>query len=125
MQWKLEVERVAPRLRITLAADMRDWRQHLEAAHSNSQLLAGSWPEAKAAMEKLVADVGASMEKVDSRERQLNSQFEGLLGQYQDTRQQLVAAQEEYNRYDPASRYHAKSQAACPHLGALSVPAEI
>eukprot|EP00878_Enallax_costatus_P035766 GHUV01039981.1.p1 GENE.GHUV01039981.1~~GHUV01039981.1.p1 ORF type:complete len:371 (+),score=125.12 GHUV01039981.1:382-1494(+) len=98
MQWKLEVERVAPKLRITLAADMRDWRQHLEAAHSNSQLLGSSWPEARAALERLVGEVGASVEKIDSRERQLNSQFEGLLGQYQDTRQQLVAAQEQYNR---------------------------
>lgn len=98
MQWKLEVESVGPKLRITLAADMRDWRQHLEAAHSNSQLLGGSWPEARTALEKLVGEVGTSVEKIDSRERQLNSQFEGMLGQYQDTRQQLGAAQDDYNR---------------------------
>lgn len=99
MQWKLEVERVAPKLRITLAADMRDWRQHLEAAHTNSQSLAGSWPETKATLDKLTAEVSASMERVEGRERQLNSQFELLLGQYQDTRRQLAGAQEEYNRW--------------------------
>lgn len=38
------------------------------------------------------------MEKVEGRERQLNGQFDGLMVQYQDTRQELMAAQEEYNR---------------------------
>lgn len=99
MQWKLEVERVAPKLRLTLAADMRDWRQHLEAAHGKSQLLAEAWPDARSALQKLATDVAASMEKVDAKERQLNNQFEGLLGQHQEVRQQLMVAQQEYNRY--------------------------
>ena len=42
--------------------------------------------------------VAASLEKVEGRERQLNGQFDGLMVQYQDTRQELLAAQEEYNR---------------------------
>jgi hypothetical protein len=46
----------------------------------------------------LGVQVAAILEKVDGRERQLNGQFDGLMVQYQDTRQQLLAAQEEYNR---------------------------
>jgi hypothetical protein len=57
MQWRLEVERVGPRLRTNLAADQRDWRQHLEAAHASTQALAGSWPEVKAVLTKLGAEV--------------------------------------------------------------------
>lgn len=99
MQWKLDVERVAPKLRITLAADLRDWRQHLEAAHSSVGLLAASWPESKLVLEKLGAEVAASLEKLEGRERQLNGQYDGLMEQYQGARQQLLAAQEEYNRW--------------------------
>eukprot|EP00879_Flechtneria_rotunda_P033015 GHRR01036530.1.p1 GENE.GHRR01036530.1~~GHRR01036530.1.p1 ORF type:complete len:417 (+),score=164.74 GHRR01036530.1:845-2095(+) len=98
MQWKLEVERVAPKLRLVLAADMRDWRQHLEAAHSRSDMLTASWPDTKAQLNKLAGEVTASLEKVDGRDRQLNSQFEALLVQYQSARQQMTAAQEEYDR---------------------------
>ena len=31
--WKLEVERVAPSLKITVKNDARDWRVHLEQMH--------------------------------------------------------------------------------------------
>ncbi|WIA38068.1 hypothetical protein OEZ86_001437 [Tetradesmus obliquus] len=98
MQWRMEVERVGPRLRINLAAEQRDWRQHLEVAHASTHALAASWPDAKAALTKLGAEVAASLEKVEGRERQLNGQFDGLMVQYQDTRQELLAAQEDYNR---------------------------
>ena len=57
MQWRLEVERVGPRLRTNLAAEQRDWRQHLEAAHASTQALAVSWPDAKAVLTKLGAEV--------------------------------------------------------------------
>jgi hypothetical protein len=62
MQWRLEVERVGPRLRTNLAADQRDWRQHLEAAHAGTQALGASWPEAKAVLTKLGAEVGGDVQ---------------------------------------------------------------
>ena len=34
--WRMEVERVAPKLRITLAADAKDWRSHLEEVGQHS-----------------------------------------------------------------------------------------
>ena len=57
MQWRLEVERVGPRLRTNLAAEQRDWRQHLEAAHASTHALAVSWPDAKAVLTKLGPEV--------------------------------------------------------------------
>jgi hypothetical protein len=62
MQWRLEVERVGPRLRTNLAADQRDWRQHLETAHASTQALGSSWPEAKAVLTKLGAEVGSCVQ---------------------------------------------------------------
>ena len=32
--WRLEVERVAPQLRMTVKSDGREWRNHLEQMHS-------------------------------------------------------------------------------------------
>eukprot|EP00775_Hariotina_reticulata_P008504 gene8504-8686_t len=98
MQWKLEVERVAPKLRIAAAADMQDWRRHLESAHGYVDALTTSWPDARAGLDKLATELSASLEKLNSREQQLHSQFAGLMMQYQDTRQQLITAQEDFNR---------------------------
>lgn len=36
--WKIELERVAPKLRITLAADAKDWRSHLDEAHAHREV---------------------------------------------------------------------------------------
>jgi hypothetical protein len=36
--WKLEVERVGPRLRILLNADAKDWRSHLEEVQQHSKV---------------------------------------------------------------------------------------
>lgn len=36
--WRLEVERVAPRLRITLNANAKDWRSHLEEVQAHSKV---------------------------------------------------------------------------------------
>ena len=32
--WRLEVERVAPSLKVTVKAEARDWRSHLEMIHN-------------------------------------------------------------------------------------------
>jgi hypothetical protein len=36
--WRLEVERVGPRLRILLNADAKDWRSHLEEVQQHSKV---------------------------------------------------------------------------------------
>ena len=96
--WKLEAERVGPRLRITLPADARDWQQHLDASHNHVATLESLWPAAEGALARLVAEVGGSLEKLDSREAALNSSFRHMLGQYKAAREQLGQAQQEYNR---------------------------
>ncbi|KAF8055398.1 IFT57 [Scenedesmus sp. PABB004] len=98
--WRLEVERVAPRLRAVAAAagNARDWRAHLEAAHASADALAAAWPDARGALERVGGDVAASLDRVAARERQLNGQFDGLLAAYSGTRVELLEAQEEHNR---------------------------
>ena len=40
--WKLEVERVAPSLKVTLRSECRDWRTHLEQIHHHRSKMEGS-----------------------------------------------------------------------------------
>ncbi len=86
--WRLELERLGPQLRITVAADARDWRGHLDQARASGQALEAGWADAQPQLERLAADVGASLDKLDTRESYLNQQLHHLLMQYQAARQQ-------------------------------------
>lgn len=96
--WRMELERVAPRLRITVGADAKDWRSHLELAHEHRQEIERAWPEASGSLEKLGRELGMSIDKLLTRERFLNEQFEGLMQSYKGVRSQLISLQETYNK---------------------------
>jgi hypothetical protein len=59
----------------------------------------GLWPDAQASLQRVLYEVSASLEKLGSREAGLNTTFGGQLGRYRGAREQLVAAQQEYNRW--------------------------
>ena len=91
--WRQELERLAPQLRITVSADTRDWRGHLDQARASGQAVQACWGEARPQVERLSSDVGASLDKLDTREGYLNQQLHHLLMQYQAARQQCSAVQ--------------------------------
>ena len=41
----MEMERVAPKLKILLNADTKDWRNNLEEVHNNSKSISDAWPD--------------------------------------------------------------------------------
>lgn len=96
--WKLELERVGPRLRITLTSDARDWRSHLEQAHQHQTDILTAWPESKTHLDRLGQDLNGSLDKLVTREKVLNEQFDLLLQQYRARRVQLMDLQESYNK---------------------------
>lgn len=57
-EWRLEVERVAPRLKITVTSSARDWRSHLDDAHKHSAELSSLWPQAQTALSTVQTEVG-------------------------------------------------------------------
>ncbi len=59
--WRLEVERVAPRLKITVASNARDWRSHLDDAHKYSGEINSVWPDTQAALGAVQAEVRMHM----------------------------------------------------------------
>lgn len=96
--WKIELERVAPKLRILLNADAKDWRSHLEEVHDHSKSISKNWPESKQVLEKLRSELNGSLDKLQTREKFLNEQFEHLMSQYRSSRTLLTDVQENYNK---------------------------
>ncbi len=62
--WRLEVERVAPRLKITVASNARYWRSHLDDAHKHSGEINSVWPDTQAALGAVHAEVRVHMHTV-------------------------------------------------------------
>jgi len=97
-EWKLELERVGPQLRVTVVADNKDWRSHLEQTHHHQSTIESSLPESRAQLEKVEGEVNGALEKINTREKFINAQFEHLTREYRAVREQLAQIQERYNK---------------------------
>ncbi|GAQ80546.1 intraflagellar transport protein 57 [Klebsormidium nitens] len=97
-EWKLELERVGPQLRLTVVADVKDWRTHLEQASQQHGEIAKSLPEGKGQLDKVESEVAAALEKLSTREKYINSQFVELTQDYRTKRDVLSEKQEAYNK---------------------------
>jgi len=97
-EWKMELERVGPQLRVTVLPDGKDWRAHLESTHSHQETIIKALPDSKAQLDKVEAEVATALEKIDSREKFVNTQLEHLTREYRTCRENMALIQERYNK---------------------------
>ncbi|XP_037278729.2 intraflagellar transport 57 isoform X1 [Rhipicephalus microplus] len=95
-EWKLEVERVLPQLRVTIQPDAKDWRGHLELIHQQRRELDEGLLMTRAQLERLSAGLGSVLDKLATREKYLNAQLEAPLAQYQSVQEALGRTREHY-----------------------------
>ena len=96
--WKLELERVAPQLKVaSAAAETKDWRAHLEQAKKHRRRVAEAFPEARARLERVAEDAAAALAKIDQRERFVNDQLGPLAAEYKRERERMRETQERHD----------------------------
>ena len=81
-QWALEFEQVAPLLRAhptTLAA--QEWRSHHETALKHRDLLQTGVEAVRVELERVGAQLRGVVERVAAKEKWLNKEYEGLVGE--------------------------------------------
>ncbi|VDK86163.1 unnamed protein product [Litomosoides sigmodontis] len=64
--WKLEVERVAPRLKVTFEHDSKDWRMHLEKIRSLQKTVAELLSTTEPHLTNISNELGKTMERIAS-----------------------------------------------------------
>ncbi|XP_076437384.1 intraflagellar transport protein 57 homolog [Babylonia areolata] len=96
--WRLEVERVTPQLKVTIRTDNKDWRVHLEQMHQHRGGIESSLTETQSHLDKLHNDIAHTLEKIASREKYLNHQLEHLLGDFRKAQDQLAESKEKYRQ---------------------------
>ncbi|KAL3884532.1 hypothetical protein ACJMK2_024666, partial [Sinanodonta woodiana] len=96
--WRLEVERVLPQLKVTIRTDNKDWRVHVEQMHSHKDGIETSLIETKTYLDKLHEEITRTLEKISSREKYINNQLEHLLGEFRGTQDNLAETKERYRQ---------------------------
>lgn len=96
--WKLEVERVTPSLKVTFRPDNKDWRTHVDQMHHHKVGIESSLVETKSHLDKLHDEIGRTLEKISSREKYINNQLEHLVQQYRSAQDELAQAKEKYRQ---------------------------
>ncbi|KAJ3305633.1 Intraflagellar transport protein 57 [Kappamyces sp. JEL0829] len=81
-EWRLEVERVTPLLKVKLPNDNKDWRLHLQQMSHHQQKIQGIMVTTQDQLGKLHSDIEQILEKISSREKYINAQFEAKINQF-------------------------------------------
>ncbi|XP_065888739.1 intraflagellar transport protein 57 homolog [Dysidea avara] len=97
-EWRMEVERVLPALKIFTRPDNKDWRSHYDQMHQYSSGIDNSLSQTKLHLDKLYQEISKTLEKISSREKYINSQLEHQITEYRLTQNKLAAAKERYQQ---------------------------
>ena len=81
-EWRLEMERVLPQLRVQINSDTRDCRNHLDQMHGYRRAIDDSLSDTQSLLDKLHTEVSGTLDKITNREKYLNSQMERSLGDF-------------------------------------------
>lgn len=105
-RWDLEYQQVAPRLQIRIAAETRDWRTHLDGltqwlqatfdatekdAGKQGQQASMAWEQLKKLLNRVHNDVHEQLNKLETRERFLNSEFAARTEEYRNKKESFEA----------------------------------
>ncbi|XP_011343402.1 intraflagellar transport protein 57 homolog isoform X2 [Ooceraea biroi] len=95
-EWQLELEKVLPRLKVTIKTDSRDWRSHLEQMKQLRANITTDLSGTKAHLNKIHTDIENTLDKVKTRETYLNRQLESSLTDYRSLQEELSKVKEQY-----------------------------
>ncbi|KAJ3278728.1 Intraflagellar transport protein 57, partial [Borealophlyctis nickersoniae] len=95
-EWKLEVERVSPMLRVQIANDNKDWRIHVDQMQLHQKAIGSSLTDTQSQLAKLHTEIEKTLEKISSREKYINTQFESQIEEYRVLQDQLSELKQKY-----------------------------
>lgn len=74
-QWQIEVERVAPQLKVHVVADSRDWRARRDQLNKHRTSMTSQVPEFKPQLERITEEIGKQLQQIENHEKYLNEQM--------------------------------------------------
>ena len=99
--WKVEVEKVAPLLKMRTELDNKEWRTHLEHTKELQDNIEAKVPMAREHLSKLGSTISTAIEEIGNREKRINTQYKKEVQDYHEVQEQL---QEVMKKYDERNR---------------------
>jgi len=97
-EWRLELERVLPHLKVFVKADARDWRTHISQMEAFVASISETSETIEAQLKKLHSEFTFSLEKIESREKHLNNELQPLIQQFKELSIELSTIQYAQNQ---------------------------
>ncbi|CAN0374930.1 unnamed protein product, partial [Pylaiella littoralis] len=91
VEWKRELERVGPRLKMAASAAGKEWRGHVEQTKKHEEAIQAALPVTTTQLALIGTEVTESVEKMRVKERFVNSQHDVLREEYQKLHDELKA----------------------------------
>ncbi|KAJ3372957.1 Intraflagellar transport protein 57 [Allomyces arbusculus] len=95
--WQAELDRVTPLLKVQLTADHKDWRMHLAHLQQYQGAIAAVAGPTRDQLAKLNKEIEQTLDKIESREKYINAQFETLVEEHRGVQQALSGLKQKYN----------------------------
>ncbi|KAL7750423.1 hypothetical protein RI367_004197 [Sorochytrium milnesiophthora] len=96
-EWRQEVERAVPNLKVIVPNDNKDWRIHLQQMTDNEESIGSNLTVVKTQLSKIGSEIDQTLEKIASREKYINSQFEPLVDEFRASQEALSQLKLKYN----------------------------
>eukprot|EP00126_Sphaerothecum_destruens_P009612 Sdes_comp20550_c0_seq10m15305 len=94
---KLELERVQPFLKVSNPVETKDWRHHFQQMQQHDENIRQGFTQAKGQLDKLSKEMSVTLEKIQSREKYVNTQLDNLIQEYRRNQDKLAEVREKYN----------------------------
>lgn len=96
-EWQLEVERVAPKLRMNYQKEGREWRAHYETVKQYTGQIKTLIPDCRARLERVSDDIGKLLEKIARREKNINDSLNNLGSEFKVKAEESKTIASKYN----------------------------
>jgi hypothetical protein len=96
--WNLELERVGPALKFKAQPPAKEWRTHLESSTKHEKLLHELLPPLKLSLGKISTELRKAVERIATKERHVNKQFEPLGGEVHEKQKKHDEIQTRYKQ---------------------------
>eukprot|EP00823_Brevimastigomonas_motovehiculus_P005567 TRINITY_DN4140_c0_g1_i1.p1 TRINITY_DN4140_c0_g1~~TRINITY_DN4140_c0_g1_i1.p1 ORF type:complete len:424 (+),score=113.49 TRINITY_DN4140_c0_g1_i1:104-1375(+) len=94
--WAEEIERMRSKLKFKSDAPSKEWRTHIDQGSKHSKLLLEVFPNCKTALSKIDTNLKKAIERIKSKEKHMNKEFDNLGSEFKDKQKKHDALQEQH-----------------------------
>lgn len=99
-EWKLELERVGPALKVKTKENLKDWRSKITKVNQLQTSINNVIPEVRSTLERLATELNRTTERIENRESSINMNLDDTAEEYRENITKLSALSEDQKQYN-------------------------